>query len=351
MERINDDLTGGSVMKKSYTLFLLLVLALGSQWAKVIPMPDLLKPENIVIDKGLILITEFPHVYIYSLDDYKLIKKFGKQGEGPQEFANYVRIQKDPDNPDLIAVGSHMKMSYYTTEGEFKKEIRAKGSAGNVYKPFGKKYVSYGFFQDQESKTVYETINLFDENLNKIKEIYREELALQQNREINALGTWDAWFRLSDDKIFVTGEQDGVILVYDDKGNKLYDISHKYEKIKVTQKDKDRYHNYFKTDPQFKQFYDNIKQLITFPNYFPQIRGMDIVDNRIYVNGYLREDGTTEFTVFDLGGTVLKEKIRLNLPEATARDLYPYTIYDEKIYQLVDNDETEQWELHIFSLK
>lgn len=338
-------------MKKILLLFFLLAFAAGLQLAKVVPMPDLLKPENIVIDKGLILVTEFPHVYLYSLDDFRLIKKLGKAGEGPREFSNYIRVQKDPKNQDLIVVGSHMKMSYFTTEGEFKKEIRAKGSAGNVYKPFGKKYVSYGFFQDQEAKTVYQTIELYDENLKKIKEIYREEAALQQGREINALGTWGAWFRLSEDRIFVTGEQDGVILVYDEKGEKLFDISHDFEKIRVTQKDKDRYHNYFKTDPQTRHLYDNIKPLIVFPDYFPRIRGMDVVDNRIYVNGYLRSDGTTEFTIFDLGGNLLKEKIRLNLPEATARDLYPYTIHDEKIYQLVDNDQTEQWELRITEMK
>jgi hypothetical protein len=338
-------------MKKSAVLMFGLVLLIGMSWATVVSMPDILKPENIVIDKGLILITEFPHVYIYSLDDFRLINKIGKQGEGPKEFAQYVRIQKDPESPDAIVVGSHMKMTYFTTQGEYIEEKRAKGSGGNVYKPFGKKYVSYGFFQDQESKTVFGTIDLYDGDLKKITEIYKEEAPLQQGREINALGTWGAWFRIFADKIFITGKKDGVVLVFDNNGKMLYEIAHEYERLKVTQKDKDRYHHYFKTDPQFKQFYDLMKDQIRFPDHFPAIRGMDVVDGKVYVNGYLRPDGTTEFTVFDIGGTVLKEKIYLNLPEATARDLYPYTIHEDHIYQLVDNDEIEEWELRITAIK
>ena len=338
-------------MKKiTFASFFLVFLAIALQ-SNVVPMPELMKPENIVIDKDLILITEFPHVYIFSLKDFKLIKKIGKQGEGPREFAGYVRIQKDPEYPDRVVVGSHMKMTYFSTDGNYIEEKRAKGSAGNVYKPFGKNYVSYGFYQDQDTKTAYQTIDLYNANLKKIKRIYQQENVFQQGREINALGTWGAWFRIYEDKIFVTGEKDGAVLVYNDKGDKLYEITHEYDKMKVTQKDRDRYHNFFKTDPQTRQFYDNFKDLLVFPAYFPSIRGMDVVDGKVYINSYLREDGTTDFTIFDIGGNLLKEHVMLTLPEATARDLYPYTIYDDNLFQLVDNPETEEWELRIIPIK
>jgi len=47
---------------------------------------DLFRPELIRVDQNQIYITEGPRVYIYSLDDFKLIGKFGAKGEGPQEF-------------------------------------------------------------------------------------------------------------------------------------------------------------------------------------------------------------------------------------------------------------------------
>ncbi len=74
---------------------------------KVIEMPELNKPATIILDGGQILVAEFPTIYVYSQKDGNLITKFGKKGEGPKEFSQYTRIQKDPKNPDKIVVGSH----------------------------------------------------------------------------------------------------------------------------------------------------------------------------------------------------------------------------------------------------
>ena len=144
-------------MKKLVLIVLLIILSVFLFGEKIVPLPELQKPENIIIDQGQILMTEFPNVYVYSLEDFKLIVKFGKKGEGPQEFFNYVRIQLDPKQPEYIIVGSHMKMSYFTREGKFVKEARSKGDSGaSVYKPLGDKYVSYGFAAERETRTLYQ---------------------------------------------------------------------------------------------------------------------------------------------------------------------------------------------------
>ena len=93
-----------------------------------------------------------------------------------------------------------------------------------------------------------------------------------------------------DKKIFITGEKDGVIYIYDDNGEKIHVIEHKFEKIKVMEKDKKRYYHFFKTSPGTRQQYEVFKHLIKFPSHFPSIRGMDVVDGNVYVNGYLRND-------------------------------------------------------------
>lgn len=90
-------------------------------------LPQLDKPENIVISNGQILITQFPKVFVYSQKDFKYLFDFGKKGEGPQEFAQYIRIQKKKGK---IVVGSHMKLSYYTLDGKFIKEVRSKYGGG-----------------------------------------------------------------------------------------------------------------------------------------------------------------------------------------------------------------------------
>lgn len=340
-------------MKKQFPIFILIVLlCFNLSGEKVIKLTELKKPATIIVDGGQILIAEFPVVYIYSQKTLKLETKFGKKGEGPREFSQYIRIQKDPKNPDKIIVGSHMKMSYFTRDGKFLKEVRPKTAGlANVYKPFGDKFVSYGFFQDKKSKTNFQTINLFNSDLKKISELYREPANFQQGRKINALRTWGAWFRIFGEKIFITGERDGVVLVYDKNGNKVSEIKSISKRLKVLDKDKQRFFTFFKTDPQTKNFFEAFKHLIDFPGYFPLIRGMDVVDDKLYLNGYPGKDGKTEFTIFNLEGKVIKKNIFLDLPDATARDLYPYTIKNGMVYQLVDNDEEEVWELHIHDLK
>ena len=54
--------------------------------ARVIPFPELLSPELIRVDENKIYITEKANIYIYSKKDFKLVKKFGKKGAGPEEF-------------------------------------------------------------------------------------------------------------------------------------------------------------------------------------------------------------------------------------------------------------------------
>lgn len=339
-------------MKYFTVIFLLLLIPIFLGAEKIVPMPELQRPENIVVDQGQILITEFPNVYVYSLKDNNFIVKFGKAGEGPKEFFNYVRIQIDAKQPQYILVNSHMKMSYFTRDGKFVKEIRSKGDTGaNVYKPVGDNFVAYGNYRDNEQKKNFQTINLHDSNMKKIKTIYQHEQFFSRDRQVvQALNTWGSWFRIFDNKIFIKTDEADKVKVYDQKGTHLQDITHPFERLKVTSKDKARYHEYFRTNRQWKQLYEAMKTWIKFPSHFPIMRGMDVTGGYVYVNGYLRPDGSTEFTVFDLKGKLVKEKVYLKLPEISARDLYPYTIKEGKLYQVVEDEDEEVWQLHIHKI-
>ena len=112
-------------MKKLGTLALILFFT-GLVFAgKVVPFPDLLKPEAIAVDNEYIYITEGASVHIYSLKDFTLKKKFGKPGEGPQEFKLFPGVAlRLTVLPDYLLLESMGKLSYYTKEGNFKKEIQ-----------------------------------------------------------------------------------------------------------------------------------------------------------------------------------------------------------------------------------
>lgn len=114
---------------KTSCLFLLIVLFTtfgfpGENIPLPLPLPlsDLRNPEKIFVDGDRLYITEFPTVYIYSLTDFRLVKKFGRGGEGPQEFRGQIHLSVQPG---YIMVQSTGKVSFFTTDGDFKNEFKS----------------------------------------------------------------------------------------------------------------------------------------------------------------------------------------------------------------------------------
>ncbi|MGD2085255.1 MAG: hypothetical protein PVH61_03640 [Candidatus Aminicenantes bacterium] len=78
-------------MKKSFkkqilltvlTVVLLILFTNSISAVQVIPLGEVNRPISINVDDTCIYIVEFPCIYLYSLEDFKLVKKFGKRGEG-----------------------------------------------------------------------------------------------------------------------------------------------------------------------------------------------------------------------------------------------------------------------------
>jgi hypothetical protein len=63
-------------------------------------------------------------------------------------------------------------------------------------------------------------------------------------------------------------------------------------------------------------------------------------------NNQLFVEGKSEFYILDVKGKFLK-KIMIPFEDAEFLQAYPYTISNEKCYQLIANPDTEEWELHI----
>ncbi|MCP5105464.1 MAG: hypothetical protein GY950_18905, partial [bacterium] len=75
------------IKKLSVVFMVVFFAAVLRAGTKVIPLPELMKPEHpLYFDKTQMYVIEGTSIYIYSLTDFKLVKKFGKQGEGPKEF-------------------------------------------------------------------------------------------------------------------------------------------------------------------------------------------------------------------------------------------------------------------------
>ena len=68
-------------------------------------LEDILKPRSLTVYKGKAYITEKEAIHIVSLESGKLLKSFGRKGEGPGEFKRAPNIRiVDDDNWELHVV-------------------------------------------------------------------------------------------------------------------------------------------------------------------------------------------------------------------------------------------------------
>lgn len=326
-----------------FPMFTFFTLAAAPQ---TVPMSGLLKPDSILVDQGKIFITDQATVAIYALNDFKHLKTFGKSGEGPMEFkvilaANIgLRISLPPDK---ILVNSIAKVTFYDRSGNYLSEHKVKSNI-QEFKPLGDKYVGYG--QLREKNIFYLTINLYDSQFNLVKEIYRKDWYAQTEKEFNpmymAFGiTRRALYHTSEDRCFVEGEN-GEILAFDKSGKQLFAIKHDYGKVPITDSHKKEILAKYDKNPRLKQI---VQQKGKYPDYFP-FRYFTAADNKVYVLSFKKEGEKSAFYIFSKDGTFLKQ-VMVPFDNMDLLIPYPYTIAGEKLYQIIEDEDTEEWQLRI----
>jgi hypothetical protein len=310
---------------------------------KVTVLTEIRQPKNMAVDATQLYVAENATVYIYSLENFKLIKSFGRKGQGPQEFQTYPHIPITIDvSTGKLIVSSIMKISYFTRRGEFIKEVRAHGLAlylqplGDGF--LGRSHVNYNGFN-------HAVVNIYDAKLNKLKEAYRMKDPYQGQGQGYKVLDKVFVFRAYKDKILVPGEDDATIEVFDLELNKLFSIHLDQERRKLDQKTRERLTHLMKTSPDTKDAYELIRPLI-FPAYFPVIASFYVDDDTIYVMTWKKENGSNEFFTYDMKGK-FKKRLLIPIKYETELTAYPMTIKKGKLYQLVENENKEEWEFHV----
>ncbi|MCP4215527.1 MAG: hypothetical protein GY765_12815, partial [bacterium] len=155
---------------------------------KATELKELLNPKKIFVQGDRLLTVEPTTISIYSLKDYKLIKKFGKAGEGPQEF----KINPTSGFPtvkvcltsDAIFVTSIGRLSIFTPDGEFVKMENIGPDLQEVH-PFADKFI--GWTTGLKKKFDYWILNLYSSDSNKLKELYAVKNTYQATEGLKVL--------------------------------------------------------------------------------------------------------------------------------------------------------------------
>lgn len=390
-ERIESIISEERVMKTRLKKSGILVLTLGafllsilmikfgwtlaSEGAKttVVTLSEIVNPIAITVDSNQIFISEDDSVSIYSLDDYRLLKKFGREGEGPGEFKFGPYVTPLSDH---LFINSSSKISFFSREGEFKNQkIIPFGYAHTEYPmlPVKNNYVGFRYEVLQEHLLNYQkyrdfifVATLYNQELDQLKSFYRgAPRQLTPPPPPSKKGTpppkvdYEVIYDYQDlavyeDKIFIPDTRKGFyIAVFDHQGNLLYEVSKKYKKLKVTDEDKE---DYMRVETSSRFATRNQRLNFTFRKHYPAFFSFKIADGKIYVTTYEKKDNKYKMVIMDLEGKVLKKTFAFPLApwQRTCDWFIPhsseYDIHNDKIYYLVENEQ-QKIDLHITDIQ
>ncbi len=343
-------------MRKFILVFLLIFLTTLGFAEKIAEFPDVVKPESILVDGDNLVVGLEYSVQVYSLKTFKLRTKFTRKGEGPGEVKETPLVYPLPDSFMLFAWG---KLLWFSKDGELLKEKKIKNEF-IVVKPVKENLVASQEFYDPQGQISTLKYYRLNSKTEIIKDIYT-----RPNRDTNkssAGGVFNEFKMIThyldmctyDDKIFIADTQKGFFIdVFDYKGNHLYSINKKFEKVKVGEDFKEKIIAELKAS-RLSRIWPRIKNVVTFYEYFPPIRSFFVADGKIYVTTFKEKDGKHELIVLDLKGNILK---RVFLPfkawrvfKINSRQVDLFTVKDGKLYELIDNEVKELYELHVTDL-
>lgn len=321
---------------------------------KLAVLPQLEKPDFLYVDDQQIIVGDITSVFVYSAKDYHMEIKFGSSGEGPGQFLPlpgrglFINVQ-----PQTIFIHSLGKISYFKRDGKFIREKRTPPGSYFFYQ-FGDQLL--GFKIAAENDVFYETINLFDDNLTLKKELFRHKARVQQNRREIKLLDRSVVVEIGLEHVFVSASNFLEVMVFDNKGTLVYTITNKEIKGRaVTDLDKKEIHDFMKL--KYGDDYLMIKDMIKIPPTYPVIRSRiglaydyNQGNQRLYVITWNKKGPANICFLYDITGKLLGE-ILIEMKSATPILPFPFIIRNGRFYQLVENEETGDWELFVTELK
>jgi len=343
-------------MKKilMFLIILTFVLPLCVLSVELFELPDLTRPSIFLINNNRAYILEDATVSIYDLKNFKLIKKFGKAGEGPKEF------KYDPNDgrplsmsfyKGKLIVNSTNKMSFFKENGDYLSEKKI--PVDKILFPVKGKYLGIGPTMNVEEKKQYLGFTLYSRDFKSTDVIFLSDFEMSNTVKILLPMTTFTYNPVYKDKVYVNSRSDEFrIEVLNSEGKKEYVIKKDYPRIRVPDNFKEDALEYFRTSPRYKRAFEFVKKVLKVREFYPPIRDIQIVDDNIYIITFKRQGDLWELLKLDLKGNE-KGRTFMKLSEYELISFYPvfYSIYKDKIYSLVEDEDDEVWKIHVTDFK
>ncbi len=292
-------------------------------------------------------------INVYSLKDMKLIYKFGRKGQGPGEFMNYLNRLISLKSKLLIA--EYGRAHYFDKSGNLLYEKKYHPKYGEL-KPIGDNFVSWDYGnmpteKDLKKRFSINRVVLLNSRFEEIKEIAKFKLPSftmynfkKQKKVIdffsNALG-----YFVYKNKIYiaVSYEDKEVYEIFDKEGELIKYKRLKIDKREVLEREKEE------TLRLLREFNKKLflYYIYKFREYYPSFAKIYINSGRIYLIEYPYLD-FVRIRVRDMNFKLIG--IRDIKIKDAIKNYRKFYIYNDTIYYLSDNEDTEKWELKVYKL-
>ena len=342
-------------MKKSLILSIvsisLLFINIGA--SEPVELTDLVRPSTFLVNYDKVYVLEGATIYVYSLKDFKLLKKFGKAGEGPKEFkydANDGRPLSMSFFKGKLIVNSTNRMSYFDPEGNYITEKKV--TVDRLLFPVNGKFLGIGPTMGEKNKQ-YIGFTIYGDNFKSADVVFLSDFEMNNPSAFVLPITSFTYNPVYKNKIYINSSSEKFrIKVFNNNGKEEYQIKKDYPGIKIPASFRSETLEFFRTHPVFKNNYEMLKKILQIREYYPPIRDLQIVDGNIYVITYKRKGDLWECIKLDLKGNE-KGKTFVALNEYEYFSFYPilYSVYNGKVYSLVEDEDDEVWKIHVTDFK
>ena len=340
------------------------------QTFKAVPLPDLVNPTGIHIAGGRIFITEESSIAVYSAENFKLLKKFGRQGEGPGEFKHppFVIPQSD-----CLLILNLDRVFLYSWEGELLEERKIPLNY-NYWAfpllPVGNNWIGFPM-EPIEGGGFGHIGRLYNDNFQSITKVYDAVPSLFPppppprrpgetsrsfpKQDLEAIPDCIDVF-VAEDKFLVTDTRKGFFIsAFDAQGNKLYEINRDFKKTRVSKDYRDAYMEELHEHPNWEGLNNRYNHV--FKDHFPAFFSVKVAGKKIYCLTYEKKNDRYEMVVLDLEGKLLGRFFSFPLePFQRLNDTFiqfsnEFDIHSDTIYHLEYNFDLESVELHVTAIK
>jgi hypothetical protein len=328
-----------------------LITAIPANSKKLSILPEVSKPVNISVNQRQLFISDSTvKVHIYSMKDFKYLKQISRKGEGPGECNNVPRFTLGPDYIFLYSLG---KCLFFSRDGEYLREFKIPRRGTTFFTPVGENFIfdKVNFKKKKHSTEASIYTYSKDKELKEKKLIYCYERPLEviwkgNKRPYRPIEDY-CRFVVYDNKVFIGDTTRGLFVeIYDSNGNKISQVKLNSEKRRVPEQYKKEHVGKIKKSGKWELFQSMF--YFDFPEYFPSFFHYFVDNGKVYFLTSEKKDGKRKVVVADWQGNLIKHTY---VPWIDRGFNLHFSIENDKFYYITDNEESEEWELHVEEIK